>query len=322
MIETQEGELTLLILTILLAMVTVLLLFRLLMLRREMGRMTEQLRRYNDGETGKKIDVALVDSKLEELAAQINVQSRRIDEAEVQKNRIRQEFRQAAVNMSHDIRTPLTSIRGYIQLLDRDAISADERKEFIEIVNNRTSRLQSLLDDFFELAVIESPEDDLNIECLDMTSLIADIVVSYYDGFNKRGIVPAIMLPDQKYLVFGDESAVRRVVENLLANTLKYGSGTVEILLERGKEEVAFTIVNEAKELAGSNVNLLFDRFYTADRARSAQTSGLGLSIAKGLMLKMGGKLQAEMDGDRLKMICRWKLAPDHNSLSKSGPEA
>jgi signal transduction histidine kinase len=215
--------------------------------------------------------------------------------------------------MSHDIRTPLTSIRGFIQLLDRDAISSEERKEYVEIVNNRTSRLQSLLDDFFELAVIESPEDDLNVERLDMTSLIADMAVSYYDGFNKRGIVPAIVLPNQKIMAYGEESAVRRVVENLLANTLKYGSGTVEIILERGEEDVSFTIVNEAKELAGSDVNLLFDRFYTADRARSAQTSGLGLAIAKSLMVKMGGKLEAVMDGNRLKMRCRWKPAPDHS---------
>ncbi len=313
MTEMQEGELALLILTIILATATALLLFRMLMLRREIGRMVEQLRRYNNGETGKKIDIALFDSKLEELAGQINAQSRRINEAETQKNRIRQEFRQAAVHMSHDIRTPLTSIRGYIQLLGRDGISAEERKDYIEIVNNRTSRLQSLLDDFFELAVIESPEDDLNVERLDMTSLIADMAVSYYDGFNKRGIVPAIVLPNQKIMAYGEESAVRRVVENLLANTLKYGSGTVEIILERGEEDVSFTIANEAKELAGSDVNLLFDRFYTADRARSAQTSGLGLAIAKSLMVKMGGKLEAVMDGDRLKMRCRWKPAPDHS---------
>jgi signal transduction histidine kinase len=313
MTEVQEGELALLILTIVLATATALLLFRMLMLRREIGRMAEQLQRYNNGETGKKMDIALFDSKLEKLAGQINAQSRRINEAEAQQNRIRQEFRQAAVNMSHDIRTPLTSIRGFIQLLDRDAISSEERKEYVEIVNNRTSRLQSLLDDFFELAVIESPEDDLNVERLDMTSLIADMAVSYYDGFNKRGIVPAIVLPNQKIMAYGEESAVRRVVENLLANTLKYGSGTVEIILERGEEDVSFTIVNEAKELAGSDVNLLFDRFYTADRARSAQTSGLGLAIAKSLMVKMGGKLEAVMDGNRLKMRCRWKPAPDHS---------
>lgn len=298
------------------AAATVLLLTRLLMLRREMGRMTEQLRRYNDGETGKKIDIALFDNKLEELAGQINTQSRRVSEAEAQKNRIRQEFRQAAVNMSHDIRTPLTSIRGYIQLLERDAISAEERKEYVGTVNNRTSRLQSLLDDFFELAVIESPEDDLRTERLDMTGLIADILVGYYDGFNERGIVPDIVLPDKKCFLYGNESAVRRVIENLLANTVKYGNGKIEIVLERREENVAFTIVNEAKELAGSNVNLLFDRFYTADRARSTQTSGLGLSIAQSLMFKMGGTLQAEMDGERLKMMCRWKLAPDDSVMS------
>lgn len=293
-----------------------LFLLRLLMLRREMGRMTEQLRRFNSGASGKKIDVSLFDEKLEQLAGQINAQSRLMDEAEAQNKRIRQEYRQAAVNMSHDIRTPLTSIRGYIQLLEGDFITPEEKREYIEIVKNRTGRLQSLLDDFFELAVIESPDDDLKTERLDMTGLLADILVSYYDLFNERGVSPIIAATNEKSFVYGDESAVRRVVENLLANAIKYADGAFEIRVERARETVSLHVCNEAKALAGSDVNLLFDRFYTADRARSAHTSGLGLSIAKSLMTKMGATLYAEMTGERLHMICRWRLASDDSDMT------
>ncbi|MNV13183.1 Sensor histidine kinase YycG [compost metagenome] len=295
-----------LILTLIL--VAALLLIRLMMLRRELGRMTEQLRSYNEGDTGKKIDVALFDQKLEELAGQINRQSRLIVEAEAQKKRIQQEFRQAAVNMSHDIRTPLTSILGYIQLLEADTITAEDKREYVGIVKNRTKRLQALLNDFFELAVIESPDDYLKTEKIEMTDLISDILVDFYDSFNERGITPTIRLAEERVRIYADESAVRRVVENLLVNTAKYANGQVEICFERQGESVSLTIINEAKELIGSDVSLLFDRFYTADRARSAQTSGLGLSIAKSLMNKMGGTLTAELQGEQLRMICRWDV--------------
>ncbi|MNH84373.1 Sensor histidine kinase YycG [compost metagenome] len=295
-----------LILTLIL--VAALLLIRLMMLRRELGRMTEQLRSYNEGDTGKKIDVALFDQKLEELAGQINRQSRLIVEAQAQKKRIQQEFRQAAVNMSHDIRTPLTSILGYIQLLEADTITAEDKCEYVGIVKNRTKRLQALLNDFFELAVIESPDDYLKTEKIEMTDLISDILVDFYDSFNERGITPTIRLAEERVRIYADESAVRRVVENLLVNTAKYANGQVEICFERQGESVSLTIINEAKELIGSDVSLLFDRFYTADRARSAQTSGLGLSIAKSLMNKMGGTLTAELQGEQLRMICRWDV--------------
>lgn len=299
----------LLVLTILSMAAAAFLLVHLWMLRREIGRMTEQLRSYNEGVTGKKIDVALFDPKLEALAGQINRQSHFIVEAEAHRRRIENEFRQAAANISHDIRTPLTSIFGYIQLLEAENITPEEKLEYIAVVKNRTKRLQSLLNDFFELSVIESPDYPLTTEKLGLTALISDIVVEFYDAFNERGITPDIRLPEGNASVYADESAVRRVVENLLANTAKYASGQVDIRLEQQQETVDLTIINDAKELAGSDVNLLFDRFYTADRARSAQTSGLGLPIAKSLMNNMGGTLTAELDGDKLMLVCRWKKA-------------
>ncbi|MHA7964897.1 sensor histidine kinase [Paenibacillus sp. CAU 1782] len=300
----------LLIITLILAGATALLLVRLLMLRRELGRMTEQLKLYNRGENGKKIDVALFDGKLEGLAEQINAQSQLIIEAKALKERTQQEFRSASANMSHDIRTPLTSILGYIQLLEGDAGTPEEKREYVAIVKNRTKRLQALLNDFFELALIESPDDYLKVEKLDLTGLISDVLFSFYDTFNESGMMPVLRLTEEKLIVFGDESAIRRVMENLLLNTVKYGSGEIEIHFQRLNGEAELKIVNEAEGLDGNNVNLLFDRFYTADRARSAQTSGLGLSIARGLMSKMGGTLTAKLEGKQLMMICRWKL-PD-----------
>lgn len=285
-----------------------LLLARLLLIKRELGRMTEQLRRYNDRATGKKIDLALFDRHIEALASQINRQSDHVVEAEARRRRTENELRQAVANISHDIRTPLTSIFGYIQLLESDRLAPEERAEYVAIVKNRTKRLQALLNDFFELSVIESSDYRLKTERLKMTGLLSDILVGFYDRFNERGLVPTIHLPEEEIIVFADEPAVRRVVENLLVNTVKHAVGQVEIRFDLQRTSAVLTIVNDAKHLTAADVSLLFDRFYTADRTRSASGSGLGLSIAKSLMEKMGGSLDAELVDGRLKMRCAWKL--------------
>lgn len=297
-----------LIVTIVSIAAAALLLIRLLRVRRELKRMTEQLRSYNDRATGKKVDLVLLSGPVERLAAEINRQSDLVVEAEARRKRTETELRQAVANISHDIRTPLTSIFGYIQLLESERLEPEERLQYVNVVKNRTTRLQALLNDFFELSVIESPDYLLKTERLRLTSLLTDIAVGFYDRFNERGLMPAIALPEEEVVVFADESAVRRVVENLLVNTIKHATGEVDIRFERQPATAVLTIVNDAKHLAASDVSLLFDRFYTADSTRSASGSGLGLSIAKSLMEKMNGTLDAELVGDRLALRCAWRL--------------
>ncbi|MEK4519399.1 HAMP domain-containing sensor histidine kinase [Paenibacillus sp. FSL H8-0122] len=296
------------ILTLISVTAAALLLARLLVVRRELGRMTGQLRRYNERTTGKKLEVNLFDKRLEALAAQINRQSDLVVEAEANRRRTENELRQAISNMSHDIRTPLTSIFGYIQLLEVEPLTPEEKHEYLYIVKNRTKRLQALLNDFFELSLIESADYQLKAERIVMTFLLSDALVGFYDPFNERGITPDIRFPKEPVAVYADESAVRRVVENLLMNTVKHATGQVTICFEQREMTAELRITNEAKELSGMDVRLLFDRFYTVDRTRSAQGSGLGLSIAKSLMNKMNGTLTAELKGDKLTMVCCWPL--------------
>ncbi|KHL97478.1 histidine kinase [Paenibacillus sp. IHB B 3415] len=297
-----------LILTLILAAAAALLLAYLLLLRRELKRMTQQLYLYNKGITGKKIEVTLFDNRLEALASQINRQSGLVVEAEARRRRSEQELRQAVANISHDIRTPLTSISGYIQLLGAEPVTNEEKQEYLSIINNRTKRLQALLNDFFELSLIESPDYQLKTERTGMTVLLSEILVGFYDRFNEQNITPDIRLPEEDVVIYADESAIRRVVENLLINTVKHASGEVNICLQKRDGFAELRIVNEAKALSSDEVRLIFDRFYTVDRTRSAQGSGLGLSIAKSLMDKMSGTLTAEMHQDHLMMTCRWKI--------------
>ncbi|WP_405105483.1 ATP-binding protein [Paenibacillus sp. FSL K6-1217] len=297
-----------LILTLISVAAAALLLAYSLVLRRELGRMTAQLRRHNQRTTGKKLEVTLFDKRLEALADQINCQSDLIVEAEANRRRTENELRQAIANISHDIRTPLTSIFGYIQLLEVEPITPEEKHEYLYIVKNRTKRLQALLNDFFELSLIESADYQLKAERIVMTVLLSDTLVGFYDPFNEAGLTPDIRLPKEPVAIYADESAVRRVIENLLMNTIKHAAGQVTICFGQRETTAELRITNETRDLSELDVRLLFDRFYTVDRTRSAQGSGLGLSIAKSLMNKMNGTLTAELQENKLTMVCRWPL--------------
>lgn len=277
-------------------------------LKREIKRVTHQLQSYTQGLTEKKMDIALFDQDLEALTEEINQLISLIVEANALRMRSENELKQGIANISHDLRTPLTSILGYIQFMESSDVSEVEKQEYLAIAKSRTKRLQMLLNDFFDLSVIEHTDFELKWEKVDMNELISEVLLGFYDRFNERSLEPLIQLPNEKILLSGDESAIKRVVENLLGNAAAHANGPVWVRLEKQEETVTFSVSNHARHLTQKDVGKLFDRFYTSDPARSGKGTGLGLSIARSLMQKMEGALTAELQAELLIMKCEWKL--------------
>jgi signal transduction histidine kinase len=291
----------------LLLVLVLILLLRLALIKKELRSLSNQMERFHQGLTGKKIDIALLDKDLEDLAGNIN----QLIDLTVQSNRDRirndRELRQAIANMSHDLRTPLTAIRGYIQLLEADSASIEKQQEYISIAHTTTKRLHSLLDDFFELSTVQSIDYHLKLEPLQLNSLLWEVMTSFYDQFNERQLEPKFRVTDEVVSIHGDESAVKRVLENIIGNVVKHATGEVSISLEKLSGKIVLVVCNEAHNLNEHDIGRLFDRFYTADQSRSGRRSGLGLSIAHSLMLKMNGRLTAEFNDGYLEMKCEWK---------------
>jgi signal transduction histidine kinase len=281
---------------------------RLYALKREIKRITHQLQSYTSGSSEKKINIALFDQDVEALTEEINHLLSLIVEANALRRRTENELKQGIASISHDLRTPLTSILGYIQLMESEGVTEAEKMEYLAIAKNRTKRLQRLLHDFFDLSVIEHTDFELKLEKVDMNTLVSEVLLGFYDRFSERSLEPLLQLPNEKILLFADESAIKRVVENLLANAATHAVGPVWIRLEKQDLNVMFSVSNYARHLTQQDVEKLFDRFYTSDPTRSGKGTGLGLSIAKSLMLKMNGKLTAELQGELLIMKCEWKL--------------
>lgn len=280
----------------------------LLFIKKELMNILNQLKNYNIRKTEKKIDVTLLDKDIEKMTIEINNLIDLHALSNIEKKSAERELKQAIANISHDLRTPLTSILGYIQLIEKPEVTDEERKEYLAIAKDRAKRLQILLNDFFELSVIESVDHSLKLEKLRLNSIVEEIVINLYDKFNEQQIVPSIKIPQEQMNIIGDESAIKRVIENLVINAIRYSDGNVSITLERNNTKINLTISNDVKDITEKDVELFFNRFYTADQTRSGKGTGLGLSIAKALMDKMNGKLSAELKDSCLYVKCSWIL--------------
>ena len=278
----------------------------LLFIKKELKNILNQLKNYNIRKTEKKIDITLLDKDIEKMTIEINNLIDLHALSNIEKKSAERELKQAIANISHDLRTPLTSILGYIQLIEKPEVTDEERKEYLAIAKDRAKRLQILLNDFFELSVIESVDHSLKLGKLGLNSIVEEIVINLYDKFNEQQIVPSIKIPQEQMNIIGDESAIKRVIENLVINAIRYSDGNVSITLERNNTKINLTISNDVKDITEKDVELFFNRFYTADQTRSGKGTGLGLPIAKALMDKMNGKLSAELKDSWLYVKCSW----------------
>jgi signal transduction histidine kinase len=276
---------------------------RLYFLKKELQRTTYQLK-----QTDKKIDLTYYDKDLEKLSIEINKQIDLTKQANAEKRRTENELKQAVANISHDIRTPMTSIMGYVQLLELNKLTNEERTEYLEVIKKRSLRLKVLLEDFFELSIIESADYPLKHEKIKMNNIVIEVLVGFYEKFNQRQIKPVIRIPEEEVTIKADPSAVKRVIENLVNNAVIHSNGNITIRLEKYQTSVALIISNPAINLQEKDLLLLFDRFYKADQTRTGNGTGLGLPIAKSLMVKMNGNLMAELIDGQLLMKCEWKI--------------
>lgn len=286
-------------------------LIRLVMMRRQLQEMITQLKQYDAGESDMKLALSLTDTLLENLTGEINGVIDREIEAKASQIRVEKELKEAISGMSHDLRTPLTAIIGYMQLLEKDNLTDTEREEYLAIAMQRATRLQQLIQNFFSLSVVEADDYPLQIKKIELSAIIKDLLLAYYDQFQEMDEQPEIHIQPEKVFVPADPIACKRVIENVLLNAIQHAQGGIVISLnvDEEKQEAVFSIQNS---LAHQNIHAdqLFNKFYTGDQTRK-YSGGLGLSIVKSLMDKMNGTVDVQVSEATFEVSCRWKLVVD-----------
>ena len=239
------------------------------------------------------------DKLVSSLANDINVE---LKELQKQKHRYIQgdkELKNAITNISHDLRTPLTTICGYLSLLDKEEKSEHIARQ-LSIIKNRTFALKQLVEELFRYTtIISDTENSVYTETV-INNVLEDCISSYYAIFKEKGITPNINLCEQKIVRSVDKTALLRIFNNVIDNAIKSSEGDLTIsLFENGK--IVFS--NHTSDLNEIQIGKLFDRFYTVNTAR--KSTGLGLSIAKALIEKMDGNISADYSNNVLSIIIK-----------------
>ena len=283
--------------------------FTLLMLRRnEIKIMTNKLKKINVTDTNELLRISYPNSNIEELLLEINNTLKLKKEIKSKSKEMDLELRQAIANISHDLRTPLTSIMGYIQLLNDENISKEDHMQYLSIIEKRSKSLKHLISSFYDLSRLQANEYNIDIEKINLKSILCELIAIYYDDFNNKTLEPKINIDENAPLIYGDKNAVNRIFTNLIQNVLKHAEGNLEISLKVEEKYIITKFSNEAKDLSEEDASKIFERFFTADRMRSGQNTGLGLAITKILVEKQGNEIDAQKKDDSLVIRIRWKI--------------
>lgn len=286
------------LLIVLLGITVIILAVKIFLMKKSAHEISDKLAEKLSEDTNTVIDISSGDRDMRALAASLNTELVKLREERRRCAQGDAELKSAVTNVSHDLRTPLTAMCGYLDLLERCETS-DEVRGYLGRIRERTEVMKSLTEELFRYsAAVEARE--LKLERLCVNDVLAESLAAFYGAVSERGIQPEIVIPDNRIEVIADKSALSRIFANVLSNALKYSSGDLYVeLSESGNDDTCrVTFANSASNINHIAVERLFDRFYTVEDGNSS--TGLGLSIAKLLAELCGGRIFAEIRQEKL----------------------
>ncbi|MDO5292223.1 MAG: HAMP domain-containing sensor histidine kinase [bacterium] len=216
-------------------------------------------------------------------------------------------LRQTITSLSHDIRTPLTSMDGYLQLLELEQ-EPEQQEKYIEIIKGRTKILKEILEELFLYTKLQDQGYQLELQKENMTQIVFEGVTAFYEEFKQSKIEPDILFSEEALEVECNKSMMQRIVQNIVKNSIVHGVSLVRISFRKEEGQAVLRCENDIKEEDSINMELIFERFYKADVSRSKSSSGLGLAITKELVEKMNGTIEAEKQENMFEIVIKFDL--------------
>ena len=282
-----------------------LVLYAILNYTKQLNSIKQQLKCIYEGKEDIRIDTGNLEKNLKEMAEYINSLSTGLTKAVEESLKSERMKTQLITNVSHDIKTPLTSIINYVDLLKKEEMPNEKAKEYLEILDSKSQRLKRLTEDLVEASKATSGNIKLNIESINLKELIKQISGEFEDKFNEKNLELILQIPKEKVNIKADSRYLYRVIENMYTNIIKYAleGSRVYIDIIKNKDKVEIQLKNISKAKLNISTEELMQRFVRGDTSRNTEGSGLGLSIAESLTKLQGGNFNIYLDGDLFKVV-------------------
>lgn len=268
------------------------------MLKKQIRNLTDQIDALVRGSSEKMLDIALIDRDLERLAGTLNQYYTKQRYTVARALQHEDHLKEFIANISHDLRTPLTVITGHLQLLLASALTGEQNRR-VTAALHKAERMKELIRTFYDLTLLDSEQTVPKREQLNLSNLLIDFLTDHAPLFDSQNICPDILLPDSSVFIYSDRNMIERILQNLLTNAVCHSLGTVRIQLTQeadGKAVICFQ--NTVQNAADFDAGRMFDRFYTGDKSRHDESTGLGLAVVKTLAEKLDGQVSAAIEAD------------------------
>ena len=277
----------LILLCILLGLAVLLLVWKLVLLRRSADTLREGLQERLETDTNTLLSIPSRDKAMCRLAAGLNDQLRQLRRERRRHRNGDRELKDAVTSISHDLRTPLTAICGYLDLLEGEEKS-ETAERYLQLIRGRTDHLRELTEEFFRTSAVLSAGEPMELEEVSLNRAVEDSLAAWYAALTAKGIIPEVDLPEEQVVRHLNSEILGRILSNILSNAVKYSAGDLRVALDM---DGTLTFSNAAPALTPVLAQRLFDRYFTVETGR--ESGGLGLSIARQLAEQMGGEADA-----------------------------
>ena len=279
---------------IIVCIITIILVIKIIVMKNGIKEIEEKFDFVIKSDTNSLITISTNDSNLKNLAKKINLNLKKIRKLEIQYNQGNEELKRSITNISHDLRTPLTAIRGYLDLIGDNDLSK-KQKDYLSYIDDKTKILITLTEQLFNFS--KSLEVYKNIDKQDvvLNNILEETICTFYDLFIQNNIIPRISITKEKIIKRINKDMLKRILENIISNAIKYSDEFLEIKLNK---DGTIIFKNRTNNLDKTSVEKIFDRYYTVENAR--KSNGIGLSIAKQLVELNNGTISAKYNNGYL----------------------
>lgn len=262
----------------------------------------------NHPELNLRIMLSAPNKDMEELLAAINNYIDVYQKQQITHLREEKKIKQEIANISHDLRTPLTSILGFLSIIKDESIDDTERNEYLSIIRKKGEVMKTLVESFYELSNVEANDYVIRKENVYLYNTICEILLAFYQDFENKKIEVILELEEDTPALSLDQNGVIRIITNLIQNALRYATSFLKIELKKSGDQVLLRFTNDTLLMNETDINRIFDRTYTADYSRNLGGTGLGLSIAKKLVDLQDGHIQAGLQDNIFEINIIWNL--------------